>query len=466
MEPPHLKLVMLRGPRQGESFQYPPGPAVKIGRLVRGNTLVLKDPGISTKHLSILTESGQWVLRDLDSSNGTIIDGATISPNTPFNLCDGATIKIGERTSIQVAFVHHHDNAAASVPPEPKRNPARRGRPRKAEVQSIEENNDNDAEGSEIVPPPESKRVTRNQKNKKVGFYVSAAVSESGAMDLDAPIQEPKKTRGSRKQKSVVEISDSDSDAVNAAPGESVAVVEEPKKTRLTRNSKKKESVVEVSDFSAVNDPLEKVVVAEPKKTRVTRSSKKKGGVIDEVTDSVVPKEKVAVEKPTETRVSRDSKKGKSLIRSSPAQNSELEVRVENVEPKETMDGDKRKELEEECGGQAFEMEEDGKVDEVVEQCAQGSQLEGDKIDDDDDGGGGSDEDGNSGKEGDEDCSVQKEDRDCADLEKMSLGEWFDFLEVHLAKQIIDETEEMIESMKSKAERLRQYIKQHKTEQQ
>ncbi|MED6157242.1 hypothetical protein PIB30_021585 [Stylosanthes scabra] len=466
MEPPRLKLLMLRGPRQGESFHYPPGTAVKLGRLVRGNTIALKDPGISTKHLSILTESGQWVLRDLDSSNGTIIDGATISPNTPFNLCDGATIKIGERTSIQVVFVHHHDNAAASVPPEPKRNPLRRGRPRKAQVQSIEENNNNDAEGSEIVPPPESKRVTRNQKNKIVGFDVAAAVSESGAMDLDAPIEEPKKARGSRKPKSVVEISDSDSDAVNAAPGEGVAVVEEPKKTRLTRNSKKKESVVQVSDSSAVDDTLEKVVVAEPKKTRVTRSSKKKGGIVDEATASVVPKEKVAVavEEPTETWVSRDSKKGKSLIRSSPAQNSEYEVRVENVEPKETMDGDKSKELEEEYGRQAFEMVEDGKVDEIVEQCAQGSQLEeGDEIDDD---GGGSDEDGNSVKEGGEDCSVQKEDRDWADLEKMSLGEWFDFLEVHLAKQIIDETEEMIESMKSKAERLRQYIKQHKTEQQ
>ncbi|XP_057752745.1 FHA domain-containing protein At4g14490-like [Arachis stenosperma] len=467
MEAPHLKLVMLKGPRQGESFEYRPGTAVKIGRVVRGNTLTVKDAGISTKHLSILTESGQWVLRDLDSSNGTIIDAVKIPPNTPFNLCDGATIKIGERTSIHVVFVYHHNKASAAVPPQPKRNPSRRCRSAKAEVQSVEENSD-DAEGSEIVPSPESKRATRNPKNNKLGVAADIAVSELGAMDLDAPIEKPKKTRGRKKKVVVVEeaeekqyapIEISESIAVNAAPVESVVVVEEPKKTRLTRNSNKKKSLVEGSDFSVVNAPLENVVVAEPKKSMVTRSSNKKGGLIDEITASVVPEEKVMVEESTETWVSQDSKKGKSPIRISPAQNSGLEVRVENAEPEETMDGDKSKELEEECAAQAFEMEQDDKVNEVEE--VRGSQLEGDEIDD----GGGSGEDGNSVKEGGEDCSVQKEDVDWADFEKMTLGEWFDFLEVHLPKQIIDETEEMIESMKSKAERLREYIMQHKAEQ-
>ena len=82
---------------------------------------LIKDAGISSKHLSILTESGQWVLRDLDSSNGTIFDDTKIPPQTPFHLHDNSTIKIEELTSIHVTLIHHSDNAANAT--QPRRNP-------------------------------------------------------------------------------------------------------------------------------------------------------------------------------------------------------------------------------------------------------------------------------------------------------------------------------------------------------
>lgn len=48
------------------------------------------------------------------------------------------------------------------------------------------------------------------------------------------------------------------------------------------------------------------------------------------------------------------------------------------------------------------------------------------------------------------------------DLRKMTLGEWFKFMEVHVQKQIVEETEKMFELMRSKALRVDQYIAEQK----
>ncbi|CAJ1941978.1 unnamed protein product [Sphenostylis stenocarpa] len=124
-EAPILRLEILQGPRQGETLDFNPGCAVRIGRVVKGNTLPIKDPGISSRHLSILNESAKWIIRDLDSSNGTALDASQIPPNTPFPLHHDSTIKIGEFTSIHVIFLPPQQQQHA-LPP--RRNPSRRGR--------------------------------------------------------------------------------------------------------------------------------------------------------------------------------------------------------------------------------------------------------------------------------------------------------------------------------------------------
>ena len=48
-------------------------PASSIGR-VAGNTIVIDDPHTSARHAELRFERGQWWLRDLGSSNGTMLN--------------------------------------------------------------------------------------------------------------------------------------------------------------------------------------------------------------------------------------------------------------------------------------------------------------------------------------------------------------------------------------------------------
>src|SRR3989449_9939580 len=49
-------------------------PVVNIGR-ADYNDLVVPDPSVSTSHAKLQRREGVWVLVDLDSTNGTFVDG-------------------------------------------------------------------------------------------------------------------------------------------------------------------------------------------------------------------------------------------------------------------------------------------------------------------------------------------------------------------------------------------------------
>ncbi|KAG1371369.1 FHA domain-containing protein [Cocos nucifera] len=120
MENHILRLVVEKGPKEGEMLECKPGAITRIGRVVRGNTFAIRDPGISQKHLAFefLRETSRWVVSDLDTSNGTLVNDAKIRPSVPFPLSDGDSIKIGEMTSISVRIAGeeaHTDAAAAAA---------------------------------------------------------------------------------------------------------------------------------------------------------------------------------------------------------------------------------------------------------------------------------------------------------------------------------------------------------------
>jgi len=68
-------------------------PVVNIGR-ADYNDLVLPDESVSTTHAKLQRREGVWVLVDLDSTNGTFIDGDQIKGEAP--LIPGATVRFGD----------------------------------------------------------------------------------------------------------------------------------------------------------------------------------------------------------------------------------------------------------------------------------------------------------------------------------------------------------------------------------
>ena len=68
-----ITLVVLQGPDKGRRFELPDAPAL-IGRDSRA--LPLADNTVSRRHAELKPgERGEWVLRDLGSSNGTYVNG-------------------------------------------------------------------------------------------------------------------------------------------------------------------------------------------------------------------------------------------------------------------------------------------------------------------------------------------------------------------------------------------------------
>nr|XP_043618323.1 FHA domain-containing protein At4g14490-like [Erigeron canadensis] len=101
---PKMKIKIEKGPREGETLEYDPTSVIKIGRVARGNTIAIRDAGISSKHLCIQFDKHlqKWTLIDIGSSNGTVLNGIDLKPNESYSLSDGDCVKIGDLTCMIV----------------------------------------------------------------------------------------------------------------------------------------------------------------------------------------------------------------------------------------------------------------------------------------------------------------------------------------------------------------------------
>jgi pSer/pThr/pTyr-binding forkhead associated (FHA) protein len=80
-----------------EGREYPLKDNMTIGRLPN-NDIVLNDPKASRHHAEIELQNGRVVIRDLESLNGTEVNGAPISSEQP--LSEGDTVSIGDTSLV------------------------------------------------------------------------------------------------------------------------------------------------------------------------------------------------------------------------------------------------------------------------------------------------------------------------------------------------------------------------------
>lgn len=88
------RLVITSGPRAGTEIPLT-GTALSIGRS-SDSAIILKDDFTSTHHAKLVLWGNDWMLQDMDSTNGTFLSGKRVSVPTPIHL--GDVIKIGAST--------------------------------------------------------------------------------------------------------------------------------------------------------------------------------------------------------------------------------------------------------------------------------------------------------------------------------------------------------------------------------
>lgn len=88
--PENARLIVLRGPQAGEKIFLQSG----MNLFGREEGIIIKDGRVSRRHAQILASQTGFILADLDSTNGTFVNGTQITQ--PTLLQHGDTIRLGD----------------------------------------------------------------------------------------------------------------------------------------------------------------------------------------------------------------------------------------------------------------------------------------------------------------------------------------------------------------------------------
>jgi 3',5'-cyclic-nucleotide phosphodiesterase len=87
------KLFITEGPDKGKTFDLK-GDRLFLGR-TQANDIQINDKYVSSRHLEIIWDAGRYKIKDLQSSNGTFVNGNRLAPGIEVEVEEGIPIKTG-----------------------------------------------------------------------------------------------------------------------------------------------------------------------------------------------------------------------------------------------------------------------------------------------------------------------------------------------------------------------------------
>jgi hypothetical protein len=125
-------VVVTAGPEAGRRVEL--GQEVAIGR--QDADLVVEDPEVSRRHAVLRRSGGSVVVEDLDSTNGTFVNGERI--RGPIKVGPGDKVRVG-RTTLEIEPDERADDTIVSLPLRPDQIPSSEARPSvDVSVESVE----------------------------------------------------------------------------------------------------------------------------------------------------------------------------------------------------------------------------------------------------------------------------------------------------------------------------------------
>ncbi len=96
--PLRCRICIRNGPLAGRRFVLHQD-ATSVGRIA-GNDIMIPDGTVSRRHARLVFNAGQWLIEDLNSSNGTFVNGGRVVEKKPVTLKHGDELRLGDDTMI------------------------------------------------------------------------------------------------------------------------------------------------------------------------------------------------------------------------------------------------------------------------------------------------------------------------------------------------------------------------------